>query len=76
LVVFELNAWAHPNNAKLQDSLSDGFSAVGDKDHAKQAVLRAIDRPLGPILRFTIGEVNVSIGREDKTSTMEVNSAD
>ncbi len=43
LAVFELNAWAHPNNANLQDSLSDGFSAVGDKEKAKQAVERAID---------------------------------
>jgi Flp pilus assembly protein TadD len=43
LVVFEINAWAHPTNANLQDSLADGFSAVGDKDHAKQAVKHAID---------------------------------
>jgi hypothetical protein len=43
LVVFELNAWAHPDNANLQDSLADGFSAVGDKDHARQTVQHAID---------------------------------
>jgi hypothetical protein len=43
LFVFELNAWAHPTNANLQDSLADGFSAVGDKEHAKQAVERAIN---------------------------------
>jgi pimeloyl-ACP methyl ester carboxylesterase len=43
LAVFELNAWAHPNNANLQDSLSDGFSAVGDKEKAKQAVEHAIE---------------------------------
>ena len=43
LVVFELNAWAHPTSANLQDSLSDGFSAVGDKEHAREAVERAID---------------------------------
>jgi hypothetical protein len=42
LSVFELNAWAHPSNANLQDSLSDGFSAVGDKEHAREAVQRAI----------------------------------
>jgi Flp pilus assembly protein TadD len=43
LAVFELNAWAHPSNANLQDSLSDGFSAVGDKENARNAVQRAID---------------------------------
>jgi pimeloyl-ACP methyl ester carboxylesterase len=43
LVVFELNAWAHPTTANLQDSLADAFSAVGDKEHAKQAVERAIE---------------------------------
>lgn len=43
LAVFELNAWAHPTNANLQDSLADGFSSVGDKEHAKQAVEHGID---------------------------------
>jgi pimeloyl-ACP methyl ester carboxylesterase len=42
LAVFELNVWAHPTNANLHDSLSDGFSAVGDKEHAREAVERAI----------------------------------
>jgi len=43
VAVLDLNAWAHPTNANLQDSLSDAFSAAGDKDQAKQAVERAID---------------------------------
>jgi tetratricopeptide (TPR) repeat protein len=42
LAVFELNVWAHPTNANLHDSLSDGFSAAGDKEHAREAVERAI----------------------------------
>jgi hypothetical protein len=43
LIVFEINAWAHPTNTNLQDSLADGYSAIGDKGHAKQAVEHAID---------------------------------
>jgi acetyl esterase/lipase len=42
LAVFELNAWAHPQNANAQDSLADGYSAVGDKEGAKRAIERAI----------------------------------
>jgi len=37
-----LNVWAHPQNANAQDSLSDGFGAVGDKESAKRAIERAI----------------------------------
>lgn len=43
LAIFELNAWAHPTNANLQDSLADGFLAVGEKEHAREAVERAIN---------------------------------
>ena len=42
LAVFQLNAWAHPQNANAQDSLSDAFGAVGDKESAKRAIERAI----------------------------------
>ncbi|MFZ0732154.1 MAG: hypothetical protein WAM79_07510 [Candidatus Sulfotelmatobacter sp.] len=42
LAVFELNAWAHPQSANAQDSLSDGYLAVHDKDDARAAVQRAI----------------------------------
>ena len=43
LAVFQLNAWAHPNIANLQDSLADGLSAVEDKGLAREAVERAIE---------------------------------
>jgi tetratricopeptide (TPR) repeat protein len=42
LAVFQLNAWAHPGSANAQDSLADGYLAVGDKEDAKRAVERAI----------------------------------
>ena len=42
LAVFELNAWAHPQSANTQDSLADGYVAVGDKENARKAVERAI----------------------------------
>ena len=42
LVVFQLNAWAHPRIANTQDSLADGFAAVGDNENAKKAVESAI----------------------------------
>ena len=42
LAVFQLNAWAHPGSANAQDSLADGYLAVGDKENAKSAVQRAI----------------------------------
>jgi len=42
LAVFQLNAWAHPQSANAQDSLSDAFGAVGDKESAKLAIERAI----------------------------------
>jgi len=42
LAVLQLNAWAHPQSANAQDSLSDAFGAVGDKESAKLAIERAI----------------------------------
>src|SRR5208282_6534417 len=42
LAVFQLNAWAHPQSANAQDSLSDAFGALGDKESAKHAIERAI----------------------------------
>jgi hypothetical protein len=35
LAVFQLNAWANPASANAQDSLVDGYLAVGDKENAK-----------------------------------------
>jgi D-alanyl-D-alanine carboxypeptidase len=42
LVLFELNAWAHPQSANAHDSLADGYLATGDKESARQAIERAI----------------------------------
>jgi hypothetical protein len=42
LVLFELNAWAHPHSANAQDSLADGYLATEDKESARQAIERAI----------------------------------
>jgi len=42
LAVFQLNTWAHPRSANAQDSLADGYLAVGDKEDAKRAVEQAI----------------------------------
>jgi len=42
LAVFEIAAWAHPTSANAQDSLADGYLAVGDKESAKRAIQRAI----------------------------------
>ncbi len=51
LAVFELAAWAHPTSANAQDSLADGYLAVGDKESAKKAVQRAIElAPGDPLL--------------------------
>jgi tetratricopeptide (TPR) repeat protein len=52
LAVFELAAWAHPTSANAQDSLADGYLAVGDKNSAKRAVQRAIElAPADPLLK-------------------------
>jgi len=51
LAIFELAAWAHPTSANAQDSLADGYLAVGDKESAKKAVQRAIElAPGDPLL--------------------------
>lgn len=51
LAVFELAAWAHPTSANAQDSLADGYLAVGEKESAKKAVQRAIElAPGDPLL--------------------------
>jgi hypothetical protein len=47
LAVFELAAWAHPTSANAQDSLADGYLAVGDKKSARRALQRAIDLASG-----------------------------
>jgi tetratricopeptide (TPR) repeat protein len=52
LAVFQLAAWAHPTSANAQDSLADGYLAVGDKTSAKLAVQRAIElAPGDPLLK-------------------------
>jgi dienelactone hydrolase len=51
LAVFELAAWAHPTSANAQDSLADGYFAVGDEESAKKALQRAIDlAPADPLI--------------------------
>lgn len=51
LAVFELAVWAHPTSANGQDSLADGYLAVGDKESARKAVMRAIElAPGDPLL--------------------------
>ena len=42
LLVFQLNAWAHPQSANAQDSLADGYLSVNEKENARVAVQRAI----------------------------------
>jgi tetratricopeptide (TPR) repeat protein len=42
LALFQLAAWAHPQSANAQDSLADGYMAVGDKESAKRSIERAI----------------------------------
>lgn len=51
LAVFELAAWAHPTSANAQDSLADGYLAVGDKENARKTMKRAIElAPGDPLL--------------------------
>jgi Chlorophyllase len=42
LALFQLNAWAHPQSANVQDSLSDGYLSLHDSEDARAAVQRAI----------------------------------
>ena len=37
LVLFDLVAWSHPTSANAQDSLADGYLALGQKDRAREA---------------------------------------
>lgn len=72
LAAFELNAWAHPGNANLQDSLADGFSAVRDKEHAKQAVQHAIDlAPSDPSFDSTAARSAFLIEEKSKLQQMK-----
>ena len=49
--VFKLAVWAHPTSANAQDSLADGYLAVGGKESAGKAVMRAIElAPGDPLL--------------------------
>jgi dienelactone hydrolase len=43
LTIFQLAVWAYPASANLQDSLADGYLAVGDTANAKKAIQRAIE---------------------------------
>jgi hypothetical protein len=42
LVLFQLNAWAHPKSADAQDSLADGYIAVKSMGNARQALENAV----------------------------------
>jgi dienelactone hydrolase len=43
LLLFEIVAWAHPGSANAQDSLADGYLAIGDKHRAREAIREAIE---------------------------------
>jgi pimeloyl-ACP methyl ester carboxylesterase len=43
LVLFEIAAWSHPLSANAQDSLADGYAAVGNRQSARKAIQRAIE---------------------------------
>jgi tetratricopeptide (TPR) repeat protein len=43
LVLFEIAAWSHPLSANAQDSLADGYAAVGNRESARKAIQRAIE---------------------------------
>jgi len=45
LVVFEIAAWAHPTLANAQDSLADGYLAIGDKEKARKPFSRRLNSP-------------------------------
>jgi tetratricopeptide (TPR) repeat protein len=42
VVLFEIAAWSHPLSANAQDSLADGYAAVGNSESARKAIQRAI----------------------------------
>ena len=43
LTLFQLAAWAYPSSANLQDSLADGYFAIGDAVSARKAIQKAIE---------------------------------
>lgn len=43
LVLFEIAAWSNPLSANAQDSLADGYAAVGNRESARKAIQRAIE---------------------------------
>jgi hypothetical protein len=43
LIMFQLATWAYPSSANLQDSLADGYLAVGDAANAKRSIQKAIE---------------------------------
>ena len=43
VIAFEMAAWAHPTSANAQDSLADGYLAMGDKAKARTAIRRSIE---------------------------------
>lgn len=42
IVLFDLVAWSHPASANAQDSLTDGYLALGQKDKAREASKRVL----------------------------------
>ena len=42
MVLFDLVAWSHPTSANAQDSLADGYLALGQKDGAREASKREL----------------------------------
>jgi pimeloyl-ACP methyl ester carboxylesterase len=65
LVVFQLNAWAHPQSANAQDSLADGYLSVHDRENARIAIQRAIT--LAPSDQMLEGTAKASFLSEEKT---------
>ena len=43
LVLFEITAWSYPLSANAQDSLADGYAAIGDRESARKALKQAIE---------------------------------
>lgn len=43
VIAFEIAAWAYPTSANAQDSLADGYLALGDSAKARDSLRRAID---------------------------------
>ncbi len=43
LVLFKIAVWSNPMSANAQDSLADGYAAVGDSKGAREAIQQAIE---------------------------------